>query len=141
MKHETQFRLELVTQEKVLLSQEVSFVVVPSGRGPIGILPGHAPLLGVITVGILKVRDTAQKEFDVFVRRGFFMVSRTGVTVVTQSAEVGNSIDLDRALEARERAEKIIATRSPGMDMERAREALTRAKTRIKIVQGAPSPR
>ena len=88
------FKLELITQEKVLIKQDVKSVVAPSGKGLIGILPGHAPLLGNLVTGILKVRDAAEKEFRAFVDNGFFMIAGEGVTIITQSAEMEDRINV-----------------------------------------------
>jgi F-type H+-transporting ATPase subunit epsilon len=130
------FRLELITQEKVLISEDVSYAVVPSESGPLGVLPRHAPLLGALAIGILKVRDTAKKEFNVFVDRGFFMISREGITLVVRKAEREDKIDVERAVAARERAKKLIASRNAGTDLKRANEAFQRAATRIKAAKG-----
>jgi len=131
------YRLEVITPERVIIDQEVVFSVVHSGRGPVGILPGHAPLLGTVLTGVLKLRDTEKKELFAFIRSGFFMVSHEGITIVARSAEISSRIDVQRAMAARDRAQQILATCSAGMDIERARDALLRAECRIKIAQGA----
>ena len=130
-----ELNLELITPERVLLDKKIAFATIPSGFGPIGVLPGHAPLLGNLFRGVLLVRDIAGKEFSVFVRRGFFMISHSGIKIVTQAAELDDQIDLDRAIDSRDRAKKILASDDVSMDMERAREALQRAEVRIKIKQ------
>ena len=104
-------------------------------------LPGHAPLLGNLFRGVLLVRDIAGKEFSVFVRRGFFMISHSGIKIVTQAAELDDQIDLDRAIDSRDRAKKILSSDDVSMDMERAREALQRAEVRIKIKQALGAKR
>ena len=136
MKKSAGYRLEIVTPERVLVLEDIQFTVVQSGNGPVGILPEHAPLLGVVNTGALKIRDAEKKEFYAFVRAGFFMISHEGVSLVARSAEIDTRIDVKRAMAARERAAQIIAGRPAGMDVERAREALMRAETRIKIAQG-----
>ncbi len=136
MKQESKYKLEIITQDQVLLSQDVVFTVVPSASGPIGVLPGHAPLLGILNIGPLKVRDTAGAEFGVFVGRGFFMISHEGVKVVARVAEIDDQIDVERARASRDRAKEIISSGSvSGMDMERAQDALVRAKSRIKVAE------
>lgn len=136
MKKSTSYRLEVLTPEGMVINQEVAFAIILSGNGPVGILPNHAPLLGTAQTGALKIRDTDKKEVLAFVRAGFFMVSHEGVTIVAQSAELGHQIDSQRAMSARDRAKQILSTRQPGMDMERARQALIRAETRLKVASG-----
>jgi F-type H+-transporting ATPase subunit epsilon len=135
MKKDT-FSLEVITPEKVLLSQEAASIVLPAGNGSLGILPGHAPLISKVGIGILKVRDTAKKEKLVFVNDGFIMVSLEGVTILVRSAEAKEMIDVKRATAAKERAEQRLAHRDQNTDVQRARDALVRAECRLKIVLG-----
>jgi len=125
--------LEVITPEKVLLSQEASSVVLPAGNGSLGLLPGHAPLISTVGTGILKIRDAAKKEKLVFVNDGFIMVSLEGVTILARSAEKKETIDAKRAAAAKERAEQRLAHRDQSTDVQRARNALVRAECRLKI--------
>ncbi len=121
MKKSTNYRIEIITPERVLFNQEVTFAVISSGLGPIGVLPNHAPLLGTVLTGALKLRDMDKRDVHAFVRNGFFMVSHEGVSIVARSAELEHQIDVKRATAAKERAQQILATRQTGMDMERAK--------------------
>ena len=133
------FSLEVITPERVLISQNASSVVLPAGNGSLGILPGHAPLISTVGIGILKVRDTSKKEKQVFVNDGFIMVSLEGVTILVRSAEAGEKIDVRRATAAKERAEQRLAHRDQTTDVQRARDALIRAECRLKIALGGPT--
>ena len=133
MMEKKSYSLEIITPEKTLIRQEVKSTVLPTGKGMIGVLPGHAPLIGTVTPGILKAGGESQKDVFAFVNRGFFMVSSDRLTIITQSAELDNQIDIERAREAKERAQHIISLKDPAMDMERARESLLRAEMRIKL--------
>jgi F-type H+-transporting ATPase subunit epsilon len=135
MDQSKKFRLELITPKGILIDQDVGFAVVPSEKGPMGILPGHVPLLGVLTIGILKVRDVSQKEFRVFVNRGFFIIAREKATITAQSAELEEQVDLQQAIAARQRAKGILESKDASMDMNRAKDALLRAEARIKLAQ------
>ncbi len=141
MDKKKELKIELITPERVLLDSAITFATVPSGAGPVGVLPGHAPLLGNLFRGVLLIRDISGKEFNVFVRQGSFMISHAGIKIVTQAAEIDEQIDLDRATAAKERAQKILASNVAAMDMERAKEAFLRAETRIKIGQTAGKSR
>jgi len=133
------FRLEIYTQERMLLSQDACFALLPAVAGPLGILPGHAPLIGILAVGILRIRDLSNKEFSLFVGRGFFMIARETVTVVAHLAELKHQIKLEEALAEREQARNILAAGGSAMERESAKSTLLQAETRIKIVQG-PNP-
>ncbi len=101
-KSKARFRLKLVTRAKVLIDQEVRYASVPTVVGPIGILPGHAPLVGMLSLGVLGLRDMAEKELSVFVEKGFFMITRDSVLLVTGSAEQADPINRDPAVAAKE---------------------------------------
>jgi len=136
MKKET-FSLEVITPEKFLIRQDAASIVLPAGNGSLGILPGHAPLISKVGIGILKVRDTGKKEKLVFVNDGFIMVSLEGVTILARSAEAKEMIDARRATAAKERAEQRLAHRDQTTDVQRARDALVRAECRLKIAIGS----
>ena len=141
MDKKKELKIELITPKRVLLDSPIAFATVPSGTGPIGVLTGHAPLLGNLFRGVLMVRDISGKEFNVFVQQGSFMISHSGIKIVTPAAEIDDQIDIDRATAAKDRANKILASKDAAMDMERAKEALMRAETRIKIGQAARKTR
>jgi len=141
MEKKKELKIELITPERVLLDSTITFATIPSGAGPVGVLPNHAPLLGNLFRGVLMVRDISGKEFNVFVQQGSFMISHSGIKIVTPAAEIDDQIDIDRATAAKDRANKILVSKDAAMDMERAREALIRAETRIKIGQAARKTR
>ena len=141
MDKKKELKIELITPERVLLDSPIAFATIPSGTGPIGVLPGHAPLLGNLFRGVLMVRDISGKEFNVFVRSGSFMISNAGIKIVTPAAEIDEQIDVDRAMAARDRANKILASKDAAKDMERANEALICSEARINIAQAARKTR
>lgn len=87
MKDRKSYRLEIVTPQKTVLDEEVTFSVIKSGAGPVGIMPGHAPLLGTVDDGVLAYRDLEKAEHRLDVGQGFFMVSNDGVSIVARSAK------------------------------------------------------
>lgn len=137
MYSKSKFRFELYTQERVLLTQDVCYVLVPSVEGPLGVLPGHAPLIGILSTGILRVRDLSNKEFSLFVGRGFFLIARECMTVVANIAELKHQINLEAALAEREQARNILAAGGSARERETAKNALLQAETKIKIAQEA----
>jgi F-type H+-transporting ATPase subunit epsilon len=138
MKGAEDFKLEVITPDRVLLSQQASSLVLLSAEGgSLGILPQHAPLIARINAGILKVRDTSKKEKVIFVSNGVVMVSLEGVSILVRSAETKEMIARERALAAKERAKKRLVSHDRATDLQRARDALSRAEYRIKLAGGA----
>ncbi len=79
---------ELVTPQKLVLSQDVHMVVVPGSEGEFGVLEGHAPFMSTIKDGTLKVYASATSEpQNIAIEGGFAEVSETGLTVLAERAE------------------------------------------------------
>lgn len=122
--------LEVVSPDRVVFSQQVSFVVVRSGGGELGILPRHAPLAGTVKPGVVMARTPEREEF-IAVTDGFLHVMPDRVTILVNAAELGSQVDVERAARARERAEKRLADKRDDVDVVRAELALARALNRL----------
>jgi|SRR5215470_5668275 len=137
-------QLVIVTPERQLLRESVVEVTLPGAEGELGVLPGHAPLITELGIGELRYRTVGGTLSDpIAVIRGFAEVLQDRVTVLAETAERPEEIDLERAKAALERAEKRIAA-GPGtqdMDWDRATAALQRALVRIKVAEHAPRRR
>ena len=126
--------LEIVTAERVVLSDDVDQVNVPTKDGRVGILPRHAPLLTILDVGELTIiKDGATTPFAV--SGGFMEVLPNRVTILADTAERAEEIDEARAEEARRRAEEQIAQRQSNQDIAIAEAELRRALIRLKVAQ------
>jgi F-type H+-transporting ATPase subunit epsilon len=126
--------LEIVTAERLVLSDDVDQVNAPTKDGRVGILPRHMPLITVLTEGELSiVKNGVRTEFAVF--GGFMEVLPDRVTILADSCDRSDEIDLDRAEEARQRAEERIAQRKSDQDMIQAEAELRRALMQIRIAQ------
>ncbi|MDJ0985702.1 MAG: F0F1 ATP synthase subunit epsilon [Desulfobacterales bacterium] len=127
--------LEVVTPEKIVVSEEAQIVASPGSLGEFGVLSGHTPFLTTLKTGMIRYTNAAGKENFVFVSSGFAEALPDKVTVLAESAEVSNDIDVSRAKEALARAEKRLAEdRSrEDIDFQRARAALERATVRIRV--------
>ena len=127
--------LEVVTPEKIVVSEEAQIVASPGSLGEFGVLTGHTPFLTTLKTGMIRYTDANGKEHYVFVSGGFAEALPDKVTVLAESAERRSNIDVERAKAAQERAEKRLAEdRSrEDVDFNRARDALTRAAVRIRI--------
>lgn len=133
MSEKTQ-RLEIVTPQKKVFSEDVKFLVAPGTDGELGILPEHAPLITSLNIGIMRIQQEG-KNIKVVVTGGFMEVRNNKVTVLANAAERAEDIDVARAEAAKQRAEARLAAKSPEIDVLRAELALKRALTRLKAVQ------
>ncbi|MEG6522860.1 F0F1 ATP synthase subunit epsilon [Desulfotomaculum sp. 1211_IL3151] len=127
-------RLDIVTPEKVVFSEEIEFVVAPGADGELGILPEHAPLVTALKVGTLRVQQGG-KFFKVAVSGGFMEVKNSRIVVLADTAERADQIDVDRANAAKQRAEQRINSKNLEVDIKRAEIALHKALNRIKAAE------
>ncbi len=126
------FKVEIVTPEKTVFSQEVESLVVPAERGYLGVLAGHAPLLCTLRPGELSVRGESGEER--FATSGGFMeVTPKKAVLLTESVEREGEIDVARAEKSRDRARERLSTTGRDIDIERARAALARAQNRLRF--------
>ena len=129
--------LEVVTPEKVVVSDEAQIVASPGVLGEFGVLIGHTPFLTTLKTGIIRYTDRDQKERWVFVSGGFAEALPDRVTILAESAELREDIDLDRAKAAMQRAQQRLAQEPSKEDVDfvRAKAALERAIIRIRLVE------
>src|SRR5262245_48876571 len=126
--------LEIVTAERVVLSDEVDQVNAPTKDGRVGILPRHAPLLTVLDVGELDIiKGDVRTPFAI--SGGFMEVLPNRVTILADTAERADEIDEARAEEARRRAEERITQRRSDQELALAEAELRRALIRLKVAQ------
>jgi F-type H+-transporting ATPase subunit epsilon len=124
--------LTVVTPEREVISLQVDEITAPGWDGEFGVLPGHAPFLALIRSGELMYRSGPERHF-MAVGFGFVEVLPEKVTVMIETAEKLEEIDMDRAMRARDKALKQLSGEGPGVDFEAARAALMRALSRIKV--------
>ncbi|HVM75458.1 MAG TPA: F0F1 ATP synthase subunit epsilon [Candidatus Saccharimonadales bacterium] len=128
--------LIVVTPERQLLRETVVEVTIPGLDGALGILPGHAPLMTELGQGELSyLQATTSQPIFLAVHRGFAEVLPDRVTVLAETAERAEEIDLTRAEAAKARAEKRLASNDTNIDWDRATVALERAVIRIQVVR------
>ncbi|ADD67664.1 ATP synthase F1, epsilon subunit [Denitrovibrio acetiphilus DSM 12809] len=99
-------RLELVTPERMILSEDVEEVIAPGVEGDLGVLPEHAPLLTALRVGEMAYRVGKQIDYIAIVGGGFLEVNNNKVIVLADDAELGQEINLDEAIERKLKAEQ-----------------------------------
>jgi F-type H+-transporting ATPase subunit epsilon len=130
-------RLEVVTPDKSVVSDEAQMVVAPGEYGEFGVLPGHTTFLAALRIGMIRYKDQGGNERLVFVNGGFAEVMQNTVTVLAESAERRRDIDVERAGASVKRAEERLteASRKEDIDFRRARVALQRAIARLKVAE------
>ena len=130
-------KLEVVTPEKSVVSEEAQIVMAPGSLGEFGVLIGHTPFLTTLKIGTIRYKDAGGTEKYVFVNSGFAEALPDKVTVLAESAERREDIDIERAKASMERAQKRLAEdrSKEDIDFYRARVALTRAVERVKLAE------
>ena len=128
--------LIVVTPERQLLRETVVEVTIPGLDGELGILPGHAPLITELGIGELRYRTTnSSQPILLAVLRGFAEVLPDRVTILSETAERAEEIDVARAEAAKARAEQRLAAHDPNIDWDRATVSLQRALIRIQVAR------
>ena len=127
-------KLEVVTPEKSVVSEDVQIVMAPGTLGEFGVLIGHTPFMTTLKLGTIRYVDAAGKERLVFISGGFAEALPGKVTVLAESAERRAQIDVERAQSALQRAQDRLANEDDQtIDRDRARAAMERALHRLKI--------
>lgn len=129
-------RCEIVSQDRMVFEGDADIVVLPGIEGEMGILPNHAPLLTTLNLGILKVRYKGEEQYFT-ISGGVAEIQPDIITVLANSAENVNEIDIARAEESRRRAEETLAKGPPpDTDNYLAMEAaLRRSNLRLEAAQ------
>jgi F-type H+-transporting ATPase subunit epsilon len=130
-------KLEVVTPKGAIVSDDVDIVTAPGFAGEFGVLANHAPFLSTIRVGTLRYKKDGN-ELELMISGGFCEVSNNKITFLVESAERGQEIDVERALRAKERAEKRLLQakeQQEKIDRTRAEAALQRALARLRIAE------
>ncbi len=135
---EKNFLLEIVTPYGLVVSSKVEEAYIPGRDGDFGVLPGHAPLLALLRVGELRYKQDREVH-SLAINRGFAEVTPNRTTLLVDTAEAADQIDLERAQAAKSRAEERLKSLS-AKDPEYAQEmeAFERAKVRIRVAEKAP---
>lgn len=127
------FQLDIVTPEKRVYSGAVERFKGPGTEGSFGVLAHHAPLLTSLKVGQITFLDDKGKACSMATSGGFVEVGSNQVTVLAETAEFAEGIDVARAQAARSRAQERLEKKEEGVDMARAQAALARALNRLRV--------
>ena len=130
------FKLSVVTPEKTVLEMNVRSIVAPGSEGYLGILSNHAPLITALMPGILSVVDNNDHESLFALSGGFLEVSGNVATILADTIESADDIDVERAEESIKRArERLMHQADLHVDTERVHASLERAKNRLKLAK------
>lgn len=135
MAEEERFKLRIITPERVFYEGDVLMVELTTTEGEIGILKRHIPLTAVVAPGVLYIKESEEEYKAAALISGFVEVLPQEVTILAETAEWPAEIDLNRAEEARIRAERRLAEKSLETDLNRATLALKRAAARIEAAK------
>lgn len=127
-------KLEIVTAERVVYSEDVSALVAPGELGELGVLPRHAPLLTTLAPGEIMVRKDGDETY-MAVSGGFMEVIGDKVTILADTAEHADEIDVERAEAALELAQERVESAASQMDLERALASMRRSTARLGVAR------
>jgi F-type H+-transporting ATPase subunit epsilon len=128
------FQLEIVTPVRLLVNDTAEEAQIPGLSGYLGILPGHAPLITELAVGVITYKSNGTTH-TLSVAWGFAEVLPDKVTILAETAERPQEIDVERAEKAIERAEERLKSSDPDVDFTRAEDARQRAETRLNVAK------
>ncbi|MBB6450457.1 F-type H+-transporting ATPase subunit epsilon [Geomicrobium halophilum] len=124
--------VSVVTPDGSVFEDDAEMVSAKSEQGEIGVLPNHIPLVTPLTIDAVRVKKEGSQE-TIAVSGGFMEVRPDKVTILAEAAERPNEIDVERAREAKKRAEERLDKNDEEIDKKRAKNALMRAEIRLKV--------
>jgi len=128
--------LEIVTPEKKVFSETVDAVTVPTASGEVGILENHAPLISALKAGILSYSKAGATE-RMMIAGGFLEVSQNNVSVLADTAERADEIDVESAKAERESSERELSQwKGSEEELETEKEHLEKAQARLLLASG-----
>lgn len=128
------FNFVVVAPAGEVLNTEVEFVLAPGAEGELGILANHSPLIANLVIGVVRYTQNGKVE-KMAISGGFLEVAQNKATILADTAELAEAIDVARAEAAKERAEKRLGEKQAETDMIRAEVALKRAVARLRATE------
>ncbi len=131
---EKTFQLEIISPTRVFFDEQVDMVELRSTEGEMGILAGHIPLTAILEPGVLRIKQSG-KTREAAMHDGFVKIQKHKVTILAESCEWPEEIDINRAKEAKTRAERRLKGGEKAVDMLRAEIALKKALIRLDMAE------
>ncbi|MCE7898393.1 MAG: ATP synthase F1 subunit epsilon [bacterium] len=134
--------LDIVTQERRLLTVEVGSVTAQTAEGEITILPNHVPLLTRLTEGLLRYKDSTGSEETVVIFGGFLEVDALGnINILADSAVRAGDLDEAKIKAAEAEAKATLADKTRELEFAEAESSLRRAYLELKALNKGSKPR
>ena len=127
------FQLEVISPERVFYTGEVEMVELTTTEGDIGIYADHIPLTTIVAPGVLTITENGDELKEAAVLEGFMEITPEKVTILAQSCEWPDEIDINRAKEAKDRAERRLKSSDSSVNMRRAELALRKSLIRLQV--------
>ena len=128
------FKLQIITPERTFYEGEASMVELTTTEGEIGVYRGHIPMTAIVAPGVIKIHEPARIK-EAALMSGFLEILPEKIVVMAEVAEWPEEIDLNRAEEAKVRAERRLKEQSGEIDIVRAETALKKALVRISLTK------
>jgi F-type H+-transporting ATPase subunit epsilon len=127
--------IEIITPAKITYKGNIESVTVPGVKGSFQVLKNHAPLISVLDIGLVKIKENENSTKYFATSGGTVEVLNNNILVLADSLEALDEIDIERAQRAKERAMERLTHKTEDTDIERARTALERAVNRLNLVE------
>lgn len=129
-------RLQVISPDKVVFDGECTMIEYNTTEGFVGVLPGHVAMTQIIAPGKLTIYEEGkEKPMYAAVMSGIATIMPDNITLLTEVIEMPQEIDVERAKDAKARAEKRIADKKEGLDIARAEQAIKRANVRLEVAE------
>lgn len=125
------FHLEILTPERKFFDGEVETIVINTPQGEMGILPGHIPMVVAIEIGKITIKKDGKWK-EAVLTEGFCEIKQNSTVIHTDTAEWPEEIDVNRAIEAKKRAEERLQRNISKVEYIKSRTAMARAMARLK---------
>ena len=129
---DNRFKVEIITPDRIFYQGESDFLEFTTASGDIGVYKDHIPMTTVLAPGVVTIHDGEEIQ-EAAVHAGFAEILGDKVTLLAEIAEWGHEIDMDRAENAKKRAEERLAAKAEDLDVARAEIALRKALIRIDL--------
>lgn len=127
------FRLEVISPERIFYNGEVEMVELTTTEGDIGIYADHIPLTTIVAPGVMTITESDGVLKEAAVLEGFMEITQEKVTILAQSCEWPEEIDVNRAQEAKARAERRLKSSDANINVARADLALRKSLIRLEL--------
>lgn len=131
----TDLHVEIVTPFGLSYQADVNSCIIPGALGQFQVLKNHAGMLSIVNIGPIKIEEATGKTKFLATSGGFCEIDKNKVRIIVESAELADSINVERAKDARDRAEKRLERKKDDSDLDRVRLALARAFNRLKVAK------